>query len=80
MLNKRNFFKAILGTVVGSIASPTTPAAAVVKPILKCRQGIDAGLYYCPYVPLVLVTGGKDSPVYNVKTRYGMINYDRRNS
>jgi hypothetical protein len=66
------------GTLAGGMKVYIDPYAAVnyVNMGYKGTNAYDAGLFYCPYVPLTMVRAvGENSfqPKIGFKTRYGMV-------
>jgi len=71
-----NRIKVYIDPYYGSVSSPGTNASELVTVGYKGTSPYDAGLFYCPYVPLQMVRAiGQDTfqPRIGFKTRYGMV-------
>ena len=68
-MNRRGFLAALFGL-------PFVKTAPVDGPVLarwKARESIDAGLFYCPYIPLQLPNHARIPTIpLTFKTRYDL--------
>lgn len=76
-LSRRGFLGTLLGALVAPYI-PRPPTKEIIEPIVTAYKGVtafDAGVFYCPYIPLQMVKAVDNDQCKSqieFKTRYGM--------
>jgi hypothetical protein len=80
-ITRRSLFRKSFGVVTGVVVSSIVPLRAIAEPesvVLpyRGRATFDAGLFYCPYIPLQMTSAKAVPdvpPMVRFNTRYGIV-------